>query len=78
MIQSQTGKLPNKFRQSGVVVELKEYNLYAVKVDESGRLIVQNRKFLRKFNPVAYKSLDSIHYLRKPKIPQQKSVFFRL
>ena len=65
MIQSQTGKLPNKFGQSGVVVELKEYNLYAVKVDESGRLTVQNRKFLRRFTPPVLQ----IPYLRKANIP---------
>ena len=45
MIQSQTGNFPNKWGKSGVVVELKEYHQYDVKVNELGRLTVRNRKF---------------------------------
>ena len=50
MIQNQTGHFPTKLGRSGVVVELKDYHRYVFKVDGSGRLIVRNRKFLRKFN----------------------------
>jgi len=75
MIQNQTGPFPNKWGKSGVVVELKDYHQYVVKVDGSGRLTVRNRKFLRKFNHPGCKSLSSIPYLRKANIPQQKCVF---
>ena len=75
MIQNQTGPFPNKWGKSGVVVELKDYHQYVVKVDGSGRLTVRNRKFLRKFNPPGCKSLSSIPYLRKANMPLQKCVF---
>ena len=75
MIQNQTGPFPNKWGKSGVVVELKDYHQYVVKVDGSGRLTVRNGKFLRKFNPPGCKSLSSIPYLRKANIPLQKCVF---
>ena len=75
MIQNQTGNFPNKWGKSGIIVELKDYHQYVVKVDGSGRLTIRNRKFLRKFNPPVSKSGGSIPYLRKADIQQQKSVF---
>ena len=75
MIQNQAGNFPNKWGKSGIIVELKDYHQYIVKVDGSGRLTVRNRKFLRKFNPPVCKSGSSIPYLRKANIPLQKSVF---
>ena len=75
MIQNQTGHFPNKSGKSGVIVELKNYHQYVVKVNGSGRLTVWNRKFLRKFNPLGCKSLSSVSYLRKANIPLQKFVF---
>ena len=75
MIQNQTGNFPNKWGKSGIIVELKDYHQYVVKVDGSGRLTIRNRKFLRKFNPPVSKSGGSIPYLRKANIQQQKSVF---
>ena len=74
MIQNQAGNFPNKWGKSGIIVELKDYHQYIVKVDGSGRLTVRNRKFLRKFNPPVCKSGSSIPYLRKANIPLQKSV----
>ena len=61
--------------ESGIIVELKDYHQYLVKIDGSGRLTVRNRKFLRKFNPPGCKSRSSIPYLRKANIPLQKFVF---
>ena len=51
MVQNQTGQFPTKWSKSGVVVEVKDHHQYVVKIDGSGRLILRNRKFLRRFQP---------------------------
>ena len=54
IIQNQAGNFPNKWGKSGIILELKDYHQYAVKIDGSGRLTLRNRKFLGKFNPPVY------------------------
>ena len=49
MIQNQSGRYPKKWDKSGVVVEIKANDQYAIKVDGSGRLTLRNRRFLRKY-----------------------------
>ena len=50
-VQNQTGHHPNKWDKSGVVIEVKQYDQYIIKIDGSGRMTLRNRKFLRKFTP---------------------------
>ena len=50
-VQNQVGNYPRKWDRSGVVVEVKGFDQYNIKVDGSGRLTLRNRKFLRKFTP---------------------------
>ena len=69
MILNQTGNFPSKWGKSGVVVEVKDCQQCVVKVDGSGRLTAQNRKFLRRFTPPVGKSISSTPYLRKANIP---------
>ena len=57
VILNQTGNFPRKWGKSGVVVELKDCHQCVVKVNGSGRLTVQNHKFLRRFIPPVCKSL---------------------
>ena len=64
VILNQTGNFPSKWGKSGVVVEVKDCHQCVVKVDGSGRLTVQNRKFLRRFSPPVFQN----PYLRKAKI----------
>ena len=47
-IQNQSGKKPTKWDRSGVVVEVRDFDKYVVKVDGSGRLTLRNRRHLRK------------------------------
>ena len=47
-IQNQTGRQPLKWDRSGVVVELRDFDKYVVKVDGSVRLTLQNRRYLKK------------------------------
>ena len=51
-IQNQRGHYPTKWDKTGVVIEVRQYDQYVVKVDGSNRVTLRNRKFLRKFTPV--------------------------
>ena len=51
-IQNQTGANPTKWDRTGVIVEVRQYDQYVVRVDGSGRVTLRNRKFLRKYLPV--------------------------
>ena len=51
LIQNQCGTFPTKWDKSGVITEVRNNDQYVVKVAESGRLTLRNRKFLRKYEP---------------------------
>ena len=51
-IQNQTGPHPLKWDKTGVIIEVRQFDQYVVKVDGSGRVTIRNRKFLRKYIPV--------------------------
>ena len=51
-VQNQTGPHPNKWDKTGSIVEVRQHDQYAIKIDGSGRITLRNRKFLRKFSPV--------------------------
>ena len=67
-IQNQVGNHPRKWDKTGIVIEVRQYHQYVVRVDGSGRITIRNRKFLRKYTPV-YKPdrkrliLDDLKYL---------------
>ena len=46
-IQNQVGPNPRKWERTGTIVECKDHDQYAVKVDGTGRVTLRNRKFLR-------------------------------
>ena len=50
-IQNQVGPHPNKWDKTGVVVEVRQFDQYVVRVDGSGRATLRNRKFLRRYVP---------------------------
>ena len=51
-IQNQVGPFPNKWDKTGIVVEVRQFDQYVIRVDGSGRVTLRNRKFLRKYSPV--------------------------
>ena len=51
-IQNQTGPHPLKWDKTGIVIEVRQFDQYVIKVDGSGRVTLGNRKFLRKYTPV--------------------------
>jgi len=62
-IQNQTGPHPTKWDKTGIIIEVRQFDQYVVRVDGSGRVTVRNRKFLRKYLPVVprhpHSSLDT-------------------
>lgn len=55
-IQNQTGTEHRKWDRTGVVVEVRQFDQYVIKVDGSGRVTLRNRKFLRSFIPYSTSS----------------------
>ena len=51
-IQNQVGVNPTKWDRTGIVVEVRQYDQYVIRVDGSGRVTLRNRKFLRRYLPV--------------------------
>ena len=51
-IQNQTGNHPLRWDRTGLVIEMKQFDQYAVKVDGSGRVTLRNRNFLREFDNI--------------------------
>ena len=51
-VQNQTGPHPNKWDKTDSIVEVRQHDQYAIKIDGSGRITLRNRKFLRMFSPV--------------------------
>ena len=51
-VQNQTGPNPLKWDRTGIVVEVRQFDQYIVKIDGSNRTTLRNRKFLRKFLPI--------------------------
>ena len=51
-IQNQTGPHPNKWDRTGIIIEVRQFHQYLIRIDGSGRQTLRNRKFLRKFVPM--------------------------
>ena len=58
-IQNQVGPNPKKWERTGTVVECKDHDQYAVKVDGTGRVTLRNRKFLRLLKQIPKSSSSS-------------------
>ena len=66
-IQNQRGPHPTKWDKTGIVIEVRQFDQYVVRVDGSGRVTLRNRKFLRKFLPVISRELVTM--LPGPTVP---------
>lgn len=66
-IQNQRGPHPTKWDKTGIVIEVRQFDQYVVRVDGSGRVTLRNRKFLRKFLPVIPR--EPITMLPGPTVP---------
>ena len=50
LVQNQTGRAPNKWDKSGVIVECKPHDQLNVMMDGSRKVSLRNRQFVRKIN----------------------------
>ena len=50
-LQNLTGNHPQRWERTGIVVEVRQYHQYVIRVDGSGRTTIRNRQHLRKFTP---------------------------
>ena len=50
-LQNLIGPHPNKWDKTGIVIEVRQFDQYVVKVDGSGRVTIRNRKHLRSYTP---------------------------
>ena len=64
-IQNQTGPHPLKWDRTGVIIEVRQFDQYAIRIDGSRRITLRNRKFLRKYIP----AIDLIVNYRSPPPP---------
>ena len=51
-VQNQIGPKPRRWDKTGIIVEVKGFNQYMVKMDGSHRVTLRNRRFLRKYEPM--------------------------
>jgi len=55
-IQNQIGPYPTRWDKTGIIIEVRQFDQYVVRVDGSGRVTLRNRKFLRKYLPIVPRS----------------------
>ena len=77
-LQNQMGNHPKRWDKTGVVIEVRQYHQYVIRMDGSGRITTRNRKFLRKYTPVHQDDrhgciLDDLTYLPTGNSPGQSS-----
>ena len=77
-IQNQMGNYAKRWDKTGVVIEVRQYHQYVIRMDGSGRVTTRNRKFLRKYTPVHQDDrhgciLDDLTYLPSGNSPGQSS-----
>ena len=65
-VQNLLGNHPLRWERTGLVVEVKEFNQYNIKIDGSGRVTLRNRKNLRKFTPYQNKVFIPISITPEP------------
>ena len=79
-VQNLLGNHPRRWERTGVVVEVRQFHQYVVKIDGSGRVTLRNRQHLRKFTPFKQSLSDSVieqtvtradqQIVNKPTLPQ--------
>ena len=76
-IQNQRGNHTTKWDKTGLIVEVRQYDQYVVRVDGPGRVTLRNRKYLRKYIPViSHEPLSRLPYQiippSQPNIPEKQ------
>ena len=64
-VQNQTGRFPNKWDKTGMVVENLDHDKVLVKLDGSGRLTTRNRQFVKRIVSAPDQPVEVLSVLRK-------------
>ena len=59
-VQNLVGNHPKRWERTGIVVEVRQFHQYVVKLDGSGRLTLRNRQHLRKFTPFNKRNRETV------------------
>ena len=51
-VQNQIGSKPRRWDKTGIVVEVKQFDQYVIRMDGSGRVSLRNRRFLKRYEPM--------------------------
>ena len=51
-LQNQSGPYPKRWDKTGIVIEVRQFDQYVIKVDGSNYATLRNRQFLRKYVPI--------------------------
>ena len=76
-LQNLMGNYPRRWERTGVVIEVRQFHQYVIRIDGSGRVTLRNRQHLRKFTPfnspktnhVVIEPPNSTHHTSLPQSP---------
>ena len=71
VLLNQSGRSPNKWDKTGLVVEIRPHEQIVVKVDGSRRLTLRNRRFVRELDPRKTSLEDPLSYKNDPEHQSQ-------
>ena len=74
-VQNQVGNKPRRWDKTGVIIEVRQFDQYAVRIHGSGRVTLRNRKFLRKYIPFSPSFQRFNHATREITLPYNQSSF---
>ncbi|MCW4345270.1 MAG: RNase H-like domain-containing protein, partial [Candidatus Thiodiazotropha endolucinida] len=59
-LQNLVGNHPRRWERTGIVVEVRQYHQYVIRMDGTGRVTIRNRQHLRKFTPFHIPSIPGL------------------
>ena len=74
-VQNQVGNKPRRWDKTGVIIEVRQFDQYAVRIHGSGRVTLRNRKFLRKYIPFSPSFQRFNHATREITLPYNQNSF---
>jgi hypothetical protein len=69
-IQNLTGNHPTRWERTGIIIEVRQFHQYVVRVDGSGRVTLRNRQHLRRFTPFHKPATPAIAPPRQETLPR--------
>jgi hypothetical protein len=73
-LQNLVGNHPRRWARTGIVVEVRQYHQYVIRVDGTGRVTIRNRQHLRKFTAFQIPQKGAIYVAPTPVTERPQSV----